>query len=115
MILRNSELISPPVWADLARTDHLARIKLDLFATSENLKTYGIVLKNGLKLLLYDEDLDDDWLIDDVIAVAIVSWAHPGLWVAEVQGGVFKHVSDLRQEEQAAYRRFRPQIGTPLS
>lgn len=114
MIFDGHKLISPPVWADFNRFDDFDRVKLDCPGTVNALKQYGIVLKKGLRLLLYDVDLDENRLIDDLVAVAVVKSVNQGVWVADIEEGAFRHVSELDANEQRAYRRFRPSVGSPL-
>lgn len=64
--------------------------------------------------MLFDEDLDDDRLIDDLITVVTILRTDSGTWVGEVEGGIFKHISELAPKEQMMYRHFRPQVGTPI-
>lgn len=97
------------------RFDQEDRLKLDCPGTTRALARHKIVLKDGLRLLVYGEDLDDDQLIDDLVAVGVVRAVNGDEWVAEVEGGEFRHVSELNQDEQRAYRRFRPQVGSPLA
>lgn len=114
MILDGDKLVSPPVWADFNRFDQFDHIKLDCPGTVKALDHYGIALKEGLRLLLYDVDLDDDRLIDDLVAVAVVKAVDDGVWVADIEENAFRHVSELDIIEQRAYRRYRPAVGSPL-
>jgi len=68
MILEKGSLISPPIWIDFMRTRGRAQLRMDCPGTLKDVKRYDIELRDGLRLLVYDEDGDDEGLVDDLIA-----------------------------------------------
>lgn len=65
------------IFADFNNTDRKHRIRLNTIGTLNNLSTKGIVLKQGLKIML-----DDD---DGLITLGTIQFSQEeNIWVAEV-------------------------------
>jgi len=59
------------IWADFNATSDLG-LRLNCRGTLEDLKRQNIVLNEGMKVLLWDEDYDGSNRRDDLIVEAIV-------------------------------------------
>jgi len=109
----DGQLLSPPIWADLQAPD-LPDGRMDLNRPNivSALADHGIVLFDGMPILLYGEDGDEHGRIDDLVVVGTVEFDVVGSrWLAKVDWESFLHVSELTDREVQAYRAYRPQIG----
>ena len=103
-------LPTPPVWADFLRKDWDGRIRLDAPGSHRDIMRWDITLSDGMAILMYDEDADDEGLIDDLIVIGSLEFdPEEDRWVAVVDPVDFKHVSELPSRDAAEYRRYRPQ------
>jgi hypothetical protein len=60
------------VWVDFGKTDDERRLRLTARDTREDLERLGIQLREGLRLEVYSDDLNDAGERDDLIAEGIV-------------------------------------------
>jgi hypothetical protein len=109
----SGELLSPPIWVD----HNAPTPRLDAPGTLSDLARFGVVLRDGLGLLLYDEDAEDD-TIDDLIAVGVARFDRQrDRWVADIDSSAqpaYGHFSDLDEPTQRLWRRYRPENGKPF-
>src|SRR5207244_13218797 len=103
-----SEMYSPAVWGDFMHTDWERRIRLDVPGTERDLKALGIDLREGARIVIYQEDANAKGTTDDLITVATMHFdEEENRWVAIVDWDEVKHVSDLTETEAARYRLLR--------
>ena len=90
----------PRVYADfndLLRSPTLLR--LDTRGARDDLERQGVELAAGLKVLLYDHDLDDDGNRDDLLVEGIVTRdLATGSWRAVIDPTAIRHESDEQPE-----------------
>jgi hypothetical protein len=66
--------------------------------TIDDLARQKIELKDGMKLLIWDEDVDDNNIPDKLIAEAIAKYNHiEQCWEAVFEWGKVRHESDLKK------------------
>jgi hypothetical protein len=69
---------NPSVYADLQNADTRGRLRLNCIGTIQDLAKQGISLRNGLRLALYDEDLEVDGEVsfsdEEHLWVAVIDW-----------------------------------------
>src|SRR5262245_44264645 len=109
-----NELWSPPILVDFTRVDRHGRLCLDIPGTVRELDRYGITLREGVRLVVYEDDGNDDDVVDDLIGVATATFDdEEGRWVG-IGWKETLHFSDLTSDCKAAYLRFRPGQGKSL-
>jgi hypothetical protein len=97
-------LISDPIWVDFMHEDWDGNLPLEFPGTLRDLANAGVVLREGIQLVLYEEDADDLGRVDDLIALATVQFDHgEGRWVASGWEPTF-HCSDLDSPQQEVYK-----------
>lgn len=68
----------PKVFADFHNADTQGRLRLNCTGTIEDLARQKIWLQNGLKLILYSEDLEVDGVVqystEENVWAAVISW-----------------------------------------
>lgn len=68
----------PLVYADLQNADTQGRLRLNCIGTIRDLSRQKIVLREGLELTLYDEDLEVEGEVrfsaEEQIWVAVIDW-----------------------------------------
>jgi hypothetical protein len=68
----------PKVFADFHNADAKGRLRLNCIGTVEDLAQQQIVLRDGLSLILYSEDLEVEGVVqystDENVWVAIIDW-----------------------------------------
>jgi hypothetical protein len=86
----------PRVYADF--NDLLGsprRLWLDTVGARQDLERQGLELQEGLRILLYDHDLDDEGERDDLVVEGIVSLDRAtGRWCAFIDPGAIRHASE---------------------
>jgi hypothetical protein len=70
---------------------------LDGKGTTTDLKRLGIELKDGLKLILYDNDEDSNGNSDDLEVDGVVKYDPDYKWVAIVDWSKMRHASDRKE------------------
>jgi hypothetical protein len=80
---------------DFQSADRLGRIRLTCVGTIKDLSTQGIRLREGLELLLYDADADDQGRPDELRAEGVVTFSsEEHRWVAVIDWDGIRHASD---------------------
>jgi len=89
------------IYVDLLNSGRQAnQVVLDRSGTMEDLKRYGITLREGLILHLYMDDADDSGLPDSLIVDGVVHYDETRKqWVATYDPAAFKHESELKDED----------------
>jgi hypothetical protein len=68
----------PKVFADFHNADAKGRLRLNCIGTVEDLAQQQIVLRDGLSLTLYSEDLEVEGVVqystDENVWVAVIDW-----------------------------------------
>ncbi|MGH8058158.1 MAG: hypothetical protein ACREOH_13140 [Candidatus Entotheonellia bacterium] len=69
---------NPKVFADFHNADHQGRLRLNCIGTIEDLAQQRIVLRDGLWLTLYSEDLQVDGVVrfspEEHLWVVVIDW-----------------------------------------
>jgi len=70
---------SPKVFADFHNADAQGRLRLNCIGTVEDLAQQQIVLRDGLPLTLYSEELEVEGVVqystDENVWVAVINWS----------------------------------------
>lgn len=84
----------PRVHADFQNLDDDSRLRLTCAGTFDDLERQGIQLWEGLLLVLYTDDADDDGRPDELYAVGVVQYdEQQKVWVAEIDWNAIRHAS----------------------
>jgi hypothetical protein len=76
-------MTKPTVFADFQNADRRGRLRLNCDGTINDLATHGIVLREGLTLELYDDELATD---------GVVTYSEEeGVWVATIDWNAIRH------------------------
>ena len=69
---------NPKVFADFHNADAKGRLRLNCIGTVEDLAQQQIVLRDGLSLILYSEELEVEGVVqystDENVWVAVIDW-----------------------------------------
>ena len=85
----------PRIYADFQNLDEENRLRLTCFGTRRDLERLGITLREGMALTLYTDDADDGGKRDELLAEGIVQYNQAeNCWVAVIDWGMLRHVSD---------------------
>ena len=85
----------PRVYADFHNADAQGRLRLTCVGTLEDLTQQGIVLREGLHLTLYSDDLDDQGEADELLVEGVVLYSEQeSCWVAAIDWDAIQHASD---------------------
>jgi hypothetical protein len=94
----NGEQKTAILWADFNATSDLG-IRLTCQGTIEDLKSQGIELVEGMKLLLWDEDFDEHDNQDNLLVEATARFnPKKNFWEAELELSDIKHESEIRND-----------------
>lgn len=86
----------PEIYADFQKVDDEDRLVLSTIGTQRDLDKAGIALQDGLELLFWCDDLDDDGQRDDLLVEGTVLFdTDRDRWVAAVDWGRLRHRSGL--------------------
>ena len=92
------------IYADFMKCDYENRLLLTCFGTHRDLKKYNISLKDGLKLVFYNEDEDDKGNQDNLIVEGIVEYDRNNeRWAAKINWDEIKNISKLSVEEKQKF------------
>jgi hypothetical protein len=85
------------LWADFNANSENG-LRLSCKGTIDDLLSQGIELKEGMKLLVWDEDFDENNRPDNLIVEAIAKYNYKlKVWEAVFEWGKIKHESDLKK------------------
>ena len=72
-------MVRPKVYGDFHNADAKGRLRLNCVGTVEDLAQQQIVLKDGLALTLYSEELEVEGVVeystDERVWVAVIDWS----------------------------------------
>ena len=89
------------VYADFMKCDAENRLVLICFGTHRDLEKHNINLKDGLKLVFYNEDENDNGILDDLVAEGIVEYdTNNKRWTAKINWDEITNISKLSAEEK---------------
>ena len=95
------------IYADFMKMDDKARLLLTCFGTHKDLEEQEIILKDGLSLVFYNEDEDDNGDRDDLVVQGIVRRnTGKNIWVAEIDWNEIKNISRLTFDEKQRMKIF---------
>jgi hypothetical protein len=91
----------PRIYVDFLNSGGQAnQVVLDRSGTMEDLRRYGITLRDGLVLHLYMDDADDSDQPDNLIVDGVVHYDEERKrWVATYDPASFKHESELKDDD----------------
>lgn len=89
------------IYIDTNHYDEAKRFILTKVGTIEDLERLKIELQEGLKLVFYTDDADDDGKSDDLVAEGIVEYdKENNRWVARVDWNEFRNISKIAPEDR---------------
>jgi hypothetical protein len=89
-------MTSPPlVYADFHNADARGRLRLTCAGTVNDLSRQQVELREGLKLLLYTDDLNDGGNEDRLVSEGVVAYStEEQCWVASIDWARIRHESE---------------------
>jgi hypothetical protein len=89
------------IYADFMKMDYEGRLVLTCLGTHKDLEKHNISLKDGLKLVFYNDDEDDNGNPDNLVVEGIVQYDENNeRWVANINWDGIKNISKLSVEEK---------------
>jgi hypothetical protein len=90
-------MLKPKVYADFHNADVNGRLRLNCVGTIEDLARQGLMLHEGMPLILYSDDLDAEGQPDELLADGVVSFSEEEhCWVAAIDWSAIHHASEGR-------------------
>lgn len=87
--------VNQKIYADFNNTDIHGRLRLNCVGTTKDLARHNVELRDGLTLLLYADDLDDDGQPDQLLAEGVVSYSeNEHIWVAAIDSAAIQYRSE---------------------
>ncbi len=88
--------MKPKIYADFHNADSQGRLRLNCVGTAEDLSRQGVVLREGLPLLLYADDLDQEGRMDELLVEGVAFFApEEHCWVAVIDWSAIRHASNV--------------------
>lgn len=85
----------PRVYADFNKQDKEGHLVLNSVGTQRDLQQLGLTLRDGLKLLLYADDTDENGNPDDIEVEGVVRYdSANNQWIAVYQQTAIRHASE---------------------
>ena len=89
------------IYADFMKIDNEGRLVLTCVGTHRDLEKHNIVLKDGLKLLVYNDDADDNGNQDDLVVEGMIEFDKAKeTWAARINWDEIKNISMFSLEEE---------------
>lgn len=89
------------IYADFMKIDDDGRLVLTCLGTHKDLEKHNISLKDGLKLVFYNDDEDNIGNQDNLVVEGIVEYDEKNVrWVARIVWNDIKNISKLSSEEK---------------
>jgi hypothetical protein len=90
-------MANPRIHADFHNADAQGRLRLNCVGTVEDLARQQVELREGLRLTLYADDLDDKGQLDELLVEGVVSFSEEEhCWVAAIDWAAIHHASEGR-------------------
>jgi hypothetical protein len=87
----------PKVYADFHNADAQGRLRLNCLGTAEDLSRQGVVLREGMALTLYTDDLNKEGRTDELLVKGIVCFSpEEHCWVAAIDWAAIRHASEIK-------------------
>jgi hypothetical protein len=88
------------IYADLMKVDHQGRLRLICRGTLQDLEKYSLKLSHGMKLVFYNDDVNDDGQKDDLIVEGVVEFdPETKEFVGRIDWDKIKNESNLTPSE----------------
>ena len=88
-------MVKPKIYADFHNADSQGRLRLNCVGTVEDLSRQGIVLREGMLVTLYSDDLDSEGRMDELLVDGIASFSkEEHCWIATIDWAAIHHASD---------------------
>lgn len=88
-------MVKPKIYADFHNADSQGRLRLNCVGSVEDLARQKVVLRPGLLLSLYTDDLGDQGQLDELLVEGVVSFSEDEhCWVAAIDWSAIHHASD---------------------
>lgn len=89
------------IYADFMKCDYENRLLLTTLGTHNDLAKYDLTLKNGLHLVFYNPDTNENGVKDDLVVEGTVVYDEINdRWAAEIVWEDIKNISKLSSEEK---------------
>jgi hypothetical protein len=89
------------IYADFMKIDNEGRLVLTCLGTHKDLEKHNTSLKDGLKLVFYNDDEDDNGNPDNLVVGGIVEYDNnKERWIANINWDEIKNISKLSVEEK---------------
>lgn len=90
-------MVTPRIYADFHDADARGRLRLNTVGSLNDIASQQLDLKEGMRLTLYSDDLDDNGHLDELLADGIASYSsEDDCWVAVIDWDAIYHASDLK-------------------
>lgn len=90
-------MVKPKIYADFHNADSQGRLRLNCVGTTEDLFRQGVVLREGLALTFYADDLDEEGRMDELLVEGVVSFSpEEHCWVAVIDWSAINHASNIQ-------------------
>lgn len=90
-------MLKPRIYADFHNADVHGRLRLNCNGTAEDLARHAITLREGMRLTLYSDDVDDKGQLDELLVDGVASYSdEEDCWVATIDRSASHHASDER-------------------
>ena len=88
----------PRIYVDFQNADSQGRPRLNCVGTLEDLSRHRVVLREGLALLLYSDDLDEDGRLNELLVEGIAAFSlEEHCWVAVIDWSAIRHASEIQR------------------
>jgi hypothetical protein len=88
-------VVNPQVYADCHNADASGRLRLNCVGTIEDLARQGVILREGMLLSLYADDLDASGQSDELQVDGVVAFSpEEHCWVATIDWSAIRRASE---------------------
>jgi hypothetical protein len=102
-------MVTPRIYADFHDADAQGRLRLNSVGSLKDIASQEVPLKEGMRLTLYSDDLDDNGELDELLADGIAAYStEDDCWVAVIDWDAIYHASDRDKN-------YSQRNGSPLS
>jgi len=99
--------MNPRIYADFNYTDVRGRLPLTRRGTLEDLARLGVELREGLRVMLYTDDADDEGNLDAMFVAGLVTRSQEDdCWVAVIDWDAIQHTSDIEKSNNNGHGQF---------